>query len=218
MTRWAAVILCASWLVGAVCVDASDTAAVKWPKALELFQGGLSEIHVSGANLIDVNGRMGTTPIVFYLNGPGSFAAIIGADVEAKPGLSKVLLTAVDRAGAQRERVIPFRIKAKAFRKESFNVPPSFDQMSEETLEAIRREQATFARAFAYSVPERLWEAPFVRPVPQAANSAFGTRSIFNGEPRALSHSRHVPPAWKARVCRMGNDPRRAGGRIAARG
>ena len=157
MTRWAAVILCAGWLVGAVCVDASDTAAVKWPKALELFQGGLSEIHVSGANLIDVNGRMGTTPIVFYPNGPGSFAAIIGADVEAKPGLSKVLLTAIDRAGAQRERVIPFRIKAKAFRKESFNVPPSFDQMSEETLEAIRREQATFARAFAYSVPERLW-------------------------------------------------------------
>ena len=100
------------------------------PRRSKLFQGGLSEIHVSGANLIDVNGRLGTTPIVFYPNGPGSFAAIIGADVEAKPGLSKVLLTAIDRAGAQREREIPFRIKAKAFRKESFNVPPSFDQMS----------------------------------------------------------------------------------------
>ena len=137
MTRWAAVILCAGWLVGAVCVDASDTAAVKWPKALELFQGGLSEIHVSGANLIDVNGRMGTTPIVFYPNGPGSFAAIIGADVEAKPGLSKVLLTAIDRAGAQRERVIPFRIKAKAFRKESFNVPPSFDHLGQTGLKPL---------------------------------------------------------------------------------
>jgi len=186
VTRWAALILCAGWLVGAVCADASDTAAVKWPKALELFQGGLSEIHVSGANLIDVGGRMGTTPIVFYPSGPSSFAAIIGADVEAKPGLSKLLLTATDRAGAQRERVIPFRIKAKAFRKESFNVPPSFDQMSEETLEAIRREQATFARAFAYSVPERLWEAPFVRPVPQEASaSSFGFRRIINGTPRA---------------------------------
>jgi len=186
VTRWAALILCAGWLVGAACVHASDGAAVKWPKALELFQGGLSEIHVSGANLIDVGGRMGTTPIVFYPSGPSSFAAIIGADVEAKPGLSKLLLTATDRAGAQRERVIPFRIKAKAFRKESFNVPPSFDQMSEETLEAIRREQAAFARAFAYSVPERLWEAPFVRPVPQEASaSSFGFRRIINGTPRA---------------------------------
>ena len=186
MTRWAALILCAGWLAGAACVHAGDVATIKWPKSLELFQGGLSEIHVSGANLIDVGGRMGTTPIVFYPSGPSSFAAIIGADVEAKPGLSKLLLTATDRAGAQRERVIPFRIKAKAFRKESFNVPPSFDQMSEETLEAIRREQAAFARAFAYSVPERLWEAPFVRPVPQEASaSSFGFRRIINGTPRA---------------------------------
>ena len=29
-----------------------------------------------------------------------------------------------------------------------------------------------------------LWTGPFVRPVPGAANSAFGTRSIFNGVPR----------------------------------
>ena len=27
-------------------------------------------------------------------------------------------------------------------------------------------------------------DAAFVRPVPQEANSAFGTRSIFNGKPR----------------------------------
>ena len=32
--------------------------------------------------------------------------------------------------------------------------------------------------------PEPLWTAAFVRPVPQPANSAFGTRSIFNGKPR----------------------------------
>jgi len=31
---------------------------------------------------------------------------------------------------------------------------------------------------------ERLWTDPFVRPVPHEANSAFGTRSIFNGKPR----------------------------------
>jgi len=30
-----------------------------------------------------------------------------------------------------------------------------------------------------------LWSGPFVRPVPDAANSAFGTRSVFNGEPRS---------------------------------
>jgi len=65
-------------------------------------------------------------------------------------------------------------------------VPESFDQMSEETLAEIRREQTAFARAFEYSTPARLWEAPFVRPVPQQASaSSFGLRRIINGTPRA---------------------------------
>ena len=34
------------------------------------------------------------------------------------------------------------------------------------------------------SSAERLWSDAFVRPVPQPANSAFGTRSVFNGQPR----------------------------------
>ena len=31
---------------------------------------------------------------------------------------------------------------------------------------------------------DRLWSAPFVRPVREPANSRFGTRSVFNGEVR----------------------------------
>jgi murein DD-endopeptidase MepM/ murein hydrolase activator NlpD len=82
--------------------------------------------------------------------------------------------------------VIPVKIKAKAFRRESFNVPPGFDQMTPEALEEIGREQAAFAQAFAFSTPERLWETPFRRPVPQEASaSSFGWRRVINGTPRA---------------------------------
>ena len=49
-------------------------------------------------------------------------SAVIGADVEAKPGQSKLVLKATNQAGTSRDRVIPFKVKAKAFRKESFNV------------------------------------------------------------------------------------------------
>ena len=35
-----------------------------------------------------------------------------------------------------------------------------------------------------HSAAERLWTGAFVRPVAEPANSAFGTRSIFNGKPR----------------------------------
>jgi murein DD-endopeptidase MepM/ murein hydrolase activator NlpD len=65
-------------------------------------------------------------------------------------------------------------------------VPPGFDEVSPETLEEIRREQTAFARAFEFSAPERLWEAPFERPVPQEASpSSFGSRRVINGTPRA---------------------------------
>lgn len=173
-------------LVQAAQVRSAPAVVVQWPKPVEIFQGGLTELHVNGQNLAAVEGRLHTTPIFFYPTGAHSFTAIVGADVEAKPGLSKLVLKATNRAGTSRDRVIPFKVKAKAFRKESFNVPPSFDEISSETLEEIRREQAAFARAFAYSSPERLWEAPFMRPVPQQASaSSFGWRRIINGVARA---------------------------------
>src|SRR4029079_17479078 len=38
---------------------------------------------------------------------------------------------------------------------------------------------------YASSAASRLWDGPFVRPVPGEANSRFGSRSVFNGELRS---------------------------------
>src|SRR4030095_7286754 len=96
------------------------------------------------------------------------------ADVDAKPGTAKLSLKLTSRGGTQSQREIPFKIKTKAFRKESFNVPPDFDQMTPETLEEIRRERDLFARAFAAAAPERLWQGALVsRLPPPTAGSSF---------------------------------------------
>jgi murein DD-endopeptidase MepM/ murein hydrolase activator NlpD len=133
-----------------------------------------------------VEGQIGNEKIGFYPSGPGMLTTIVGADVEAKPGSSKIFLKATDSSGNEHYREIPFKIKAKAFRKESFNVPSNFDRMSPETIEEIRREQAAFTRVFAAPNPDRIWDAPFVRPVPhEASASSFGFRRIVNGTRRA---------------------------------
>jgi murein DD-endopeptidase MepM/ murein hydrolase activator NlpD len=54
-----------------------------------------------------------------------------------------------------------------------------------EARERIDREAREFAELWKSRTPERLWRGPFVRPVPDPANSAFGTRSFYNGEPRS---------------------------------
>jgi murein DD-endopeptidase MepM/ murein hydrolase activator NlpD len=164
----------------------ADIGSMVWPKPLEVQQGEVLEVTVKGADLAVVEGQIGNEKIYFYRNGQNTFSAIIGADVDAKPAASKLLLKTISASGSERYREIAFKIKAKVFRKESFNVPPSFDHITPETLEEIRREQAAFARVFAAPSPDRMWDGPFVRPVPHDASaSSFGFRRIINGIPRA---------------------------------
>ncbi|MBM4262008.1 MAG: M23 family metallopeptidase [Deltaproteobacteria bacterium] len=164
---------------------AAEAAKVSWPSALEVLQGQIAELKVTGENLVKVEGRKGKEVLYFASNGSGVHTALLGVDVEAKPAQLKLSLKAFDDTGLQLHAEIPLTIKANAYHKESFNVPPSFDQMTPETLAEIRREQAAFAKAFATTAQERFWETPFARPVPQEASaSSFGARRVINGVPR----------------------------------
>lgn len=186
MTALALLTLLFSSAISPAPAQAGESGKVIWPRSIEVKQGELIELKISGADLVAVEGRWGKENIFFYPNGNGKFAALIGADVEAKPAASKFLLKATSQSGAEQHKEIALKVKAKSFRTESFNVAPGFDEMTAETLEEIRREQTAFARAFETSTPERLWDASFVRPVAQDESaSSFGSRRIINGTPRA---------------------------------
>jgi murein DD-endopeptidase MepM/ murein hydrolase activator NlpD len=165
---------------------AANPGGLVWPKRVEVHQGELVEVKMGGEDLAAVEGQLGNEKIYFYPNGRGTFSAIVGADVEAKPGSSKLFLKATSSTGSERYGEVAIKIKAKAFRTESFKVPSTFDHRSPETIEEIRREQAAFARVFSAPTAERMWNGPFVRPVPhEASASSFGFRRIINGVPRA---------------------------------
>lgn len=172
-------------LFGWAAAFAAANEAIVWPEAVEIFQGELAEISVAGPGVDAVEGVFGKEKVSFHANGTGRFSALVGADVDAKPALAKLLL----RAGTGRGAVtaeIPVKIKRKEFAQESFKVPPTFDRRTPEALEEIRREQAAFARVFAAAPAPRLWQPPFIRPVPhEASASSFGRRRIINGVPRA---------------------------------
>ncbi len=182
---WLVAALLSCWVNPTVAAQGVGHIGVHWPKTVEILQGGLAEVRVGGTTLTAVEGRLGQTPIYFQQSG-ASFTGLIGADIEAKPRVAKLLLLATTERGTVHERNVSVYIKAKVFRTESFTVPPGFDQVSPETAAEISREQADFARAFSFSSAEPLWEAPFLRPVPQEASaSSFGSRRIINGSPRA---------------------------------
>jgi murein DD-endopeptidase MepM/ murein hydrolase activator NlpD len=59
----------------------------------------------------------------------------------------------------------------------------------------IERERAQLEKLWETWTPEKLWDGAFVAPVPEPANSAFGTRSILNGEPRSPHGGADFPSA-----------------------
>lgn len=161
-------------------------AAIRWPKPMEIAQGDVALVNINGGDIVQVEGQLGKERIYFHGDPSGGFSALLGIDVEAKAAPVKLQLAVTANGGDKRHNDIPIKIKAKAFHKESFSVPPSFDQMSPETLAEIRREQAAFTAVFANPAAERWWGLPFVRPVPQEASaSSFGSRRIINNVPRA---------------------------------
>jgi murein DD-endopeptidase MepM/ murein hydrolase activator NlpD len=181
----AVVVLLFSFASSAVSVYGTEPFPLKWPTRVKISQGEIFELKVYGEGLYSVEGRRARENIPFYAVAPGLFTAIIGADLEAKPEVSKITITATNDVGAQRRAETVVETRSKAFRQESFSVAQGFDQFSPETLELIRIERADFALAFSTSAADRLWQAPFIRPVPHESSSSFGYRRIINGKPRA---------------------------------
>ena len=113
----------------------------------------------------------------------GTWQALIGIDIDRHPGVYAV----VAEARVQGELVggrLELKILPKRFPTRRLVVAPEFVDPPPSMAERIASDTALLSDVYAHSAPERLWRGAFVRPVPDPANSRFGTRSIFNGKPR----------------------------------
>jgi murein DD-endopeptidase MepM/ murein hydrolase activator NlpD len=112
-----------------------------------------------------------------------TWTAIIGIDLDTKPGTYQADIesgTGTDIVHA----TYPLKVLPRAFRTRRLTVDEAFVTPPKSEVSRIEREAALLAATWKASAMTRLWTTGFVRPVPQEANSAFGTRSIFNGKPR----------------------------------
>jgi murein DD-endopeptidase MepM/ murein hydrolase activator NlpD len=115
---------------------------------------------------------------------PGAWRAIVGVDLDTVPGTywMDARATGASAAATGRGRIV---IRPKRFPTRTLKVDPAFVSPPPAELARIAAEAAHLTELWASSAAEPLWTGPFQRPVPQPANSAFGTRSIFNGQPRS---------------------------------
>ncbi|MEZ5315970.1 MAG: peptidoglycan DD-metalloendopeptidase family protein [Vicinamibacterales bacterium] len=114
---------------------------------------------------------------------PNRWQAFLGIDLDVAPGRYAVQVEVAH--GEARDRATQaLDVVAKAFRTRQLTVDNAFVNPPAAVQKRIADEAAELSRIWRDSAPEPLWRGPFVRPVPQKANSAFGSRSIFNGQPR----------------------------------
>jgi murein DD-endopeptidase MepM/ murein hydrolase activator NlpD len=114
----------------------------------------------------------------------GWWRALVGIDLDQRPGRYLVEVEA-DVGGAVLRQSRSLTVTPRKFPTRTLRVAPSFVNPPPADLARIRQDQAFLRDVYAAPAPQRLWSAPFVRPVPGEANSSFGTRSVFNGEPRS---------------------------------
>jgi murein DD-endopeptidase MepM/ murein hydrolase activator NlpD len=115
---------------------------------------------------------------------PGGWRALVGIDLDVKPGPYDVVVDTgqPDRPSRTIETV---RILRKTFQTRRLTVAEAYVNPPADLLTRIEAEAARLNRIFTDDATPRLWSGPFVRPVSDPANSAFGSRSILNGQPRS---------------------------------
>lgn len=118
--------------------------------------------------------------VAAYAVADREWRALVGIDLDTKPGTYDISVDADGGLTAtERLDVLPKKFPTRRLTvDENFVTPPASAE------ERIARDAKLLASTWAHANADRLWTDPFVRPVPQPANSAFGTRSIFNGKPR----------------------------------
>jgi murein DD-endopeptidase MepM/ murein hydrolase activator NlpD len=114
---------------------------------------------------------------------PTEWRALVGIDLDTKPGRHDVSI--VTGASTAERTTHTLTVRPKTFRTRTLSVDAAFVNPPAETVARIADEAARLNAIWAASSAVPLWSGPFVRPVPDPANSAFGTRSVFNGERRS---------------------------------
>ncbi len=157
-------------------------------RARALVPGELVEVIVKADSpLSAVRGRAFDHEVGFYrAGGPREWQALVGIDLDVKPGSYDVTIEATPEAGGGTvDAVHPLTVRAKAFPTRRLTVDEGFVNPPASVMHRITEESARVRAILAAFTPSRLWSGAWIAPVPGAATSSFGRRSILNGQPRS---------------------------------
>ena len=141
-----------------------------------------------GVLVLPIDGDAGKIPVVTYddrramvLRQDDHWVAVIGIPLSTPIGHSSARV----RTSGKAETEIPFEVLDKKYVTQSLKVAPSKVDLSKKDLDRVNRERPRIEKAlhtFSSDPPATL---RLQQPIPGLRSSSYGSRRIFNNEPRS---------------------------------
>jgi hypothetical protein len=172
-------------LLQAVPASAAERLQVSWHPARP-HPGDVAWVHVRGASdAAMVEGALGDRPLAFFPYAGGQ-AAVVGVDVDVKPGPHRWRLAVVEPGGEPRSLSGRLSLRRRDFSVQRLTLPPAMVDLDPETERRAVAEGNLLRVLYRTITPERLWRGRFARPVAgHEPGTGFGARRVINGKPRA---------------------------------
>lgn len=132
-----------------------------------------------------VEGSVADRPIQFFPYAGGA-AALVGIDLETRPGRYRWRFAITDAAAPPRTVSGRVTVGARRFLVERLTLPPAMVDLDAGTEQRAEVESERLRTLFRTVTGERLWRGPFTTPVGAGGGgTGFGARRLINGRPRS---------------------------------
>ena len=129
-----------------------------------------------------------------------TWRALVGIDLDTPPRTYTAVVAEANGAGQPARVTRRLPIVAKSFGTRTLTVDDGFVNPPADVAARIEAESSRLAELWKREPTPRAWSEPFEVPVPEPANSAFGKRSVFNGQLRSSHTGADFPSAAGAVV------------------
>jgi Peptidase family M23 len=184
-SRLVLAVLLALLLIPLPTALAADRPTVSWHPS-KLHPGDVAWVLVQG--IVDgtsIEGSLGVRSLLFFPYA-GGHAAVVGLDLETKPGPHAWQLAILEPGREPRRMSGKLTVGRRDFPVQRLTLPTAMVELDPETERRAVSESERLRTLYRTITPERLWHGRWTKPIASPEpGSGYGSRRIINGQPRA---------------------------------